>query len=249
MAYIEIKNGSLNGIVRTAVSQEIRFGIIANNLANAQTPGFKRDGLSFEETLKEVVRPDFTPGNMQHTGNTFDLALDGNAFFRVQTPNGIRYTKNGSFGLNTERVLVTQNGDPILGKNGPITIEEEGEVVIDANGEIFVGGNSVDSFSVVNFGTVESDSSWVFGGEIKAFEDLKKEGLSYYRYEGDEEQISESEDIVVMQGFLEQSNVSVVEEMTKMIETQRMYESCQKMMQTFIEADSKATTEIGKVSG
>ncbi|CAN2040084.1 Flagellar hook-basal body protein [Candidatus Magnetomoraceae bacterium gMMP-15] len=231
-SYDTLTNERRQGIyqlVRATLSQEIQFDMVANNLANIQTPGFKKDSLSFDKTLSEVMRTDFSQGSMKNTDNTFDIALEGDAFFTIQTEAGVRYTKNGNFTLNNEKILVTQNGDPVLGESGPIEIDGS-EISIDPNGEIKVDGTRVDNFALASFNNSEN---------------LKKEGSSYYT--GNPGSIKDVEDIRILQGFLESSNVNVVEEMVKMTQAHRTYESYQKMLQTLIETDVKATTEVGKL--
>lgn len=217
--------------IRGSRVQGRRFDIITNNLANVGTAGFKRDMLTFDQTLQGSVRTDLRQGNLRLTGNPLDIALQGNGFFEVRTPDGVRYTRNGSFSLNADGVLVTQNGDPVLGENGVVRVEG-GDIDIDAKGQITVGESMMDTLSVVTFVRPEL---------------LRKEGLSYSVYNGDQREIVKPEEVFVKQGYLEESNVMVVEEMTKMIETLRTYESYQKVLQTFDETSYKSVNEVGRV--
>ena len=217
--------------IRGSLIQGRRFDIISSNLANVGTTGFKKDTLTFDRALLEYVKTDLSQGNLRLTGNPLDIALEGDGFFRIQTPSGIRYTRNGSFCLNAAGALVTKNGDPVLGESGPIIIES-GDITIDTQGGITVGEAVVDTLSVDTFVRPER---------------LQKQGLSYCIYTGDEEGIVKPEKVVIKQGFLEESNVMVVEEMTKMIETLRTYEIYQKIIQTFDETSYKAINEVGRV--
>ncbi len=217
--------------IRGSRVQGRRFDIITNNLANVGTTGFKKDTLTFDRALQEYVKTDLSQGSLRLTGNRLDLALEGDGFFEIETPRGIRYTRNGSFSLNGEGVLVTKNGDPVLGENGTILIGD-GDITIDTQGQITVDETVVDTLSVAKFARPER---------------LQKEGLSNCIYNGDEKEIVRPENVLVKQGFLEESNVMVVEEMTKMIETLRTYECYQKMIQIFDETSHKAINEVGRV--
>jgi flagellar basal-body rod protein FlgG len=217
--------------IRGSLIQARRFDIISNNLANVGTTGFKKDTLVFDRTLQEYVQTDLNQGNLRLTGNPLDIGLEGDGFFRIKTPRGIRYTRSGSFCLNADGELVTKNGDQVLGKNGTIRIGS-GNIAIDTQGRITVDETVVDTLSVDTFVRPER---------------LQKEGLSYHIYTGDQEEVVKPEKVLVKQGCLEESNVMVVEEMTKMIETLRTYGSYQKIIQTFDETSYKAINEVGRV--
>ena len=217
--------------VRGGLIQARRFDIITNNLANVGTAGFKKNTLTFDRALQEYVKTDLKQGNLRLTENPLDIALGGDGFFKIDTPHGIRYTRNGNFCLNADGMIVTQNGDSVLGENGTILIED-GNIAIDTQGRITVDETIVDTLSVVTFVRPER---------------LQKEGLSYSVYRGDQNEIVTPEEVLVRQGYLEESNVTVVEEMSRMIETLRVYESYQKVIQTFDEASYKAINEVGRV--
>ncbi|NVM21136.1 MAG: flagellar hook-basal body protein [Desulfobacterales bacterium] len=217
--------------IRGCRIQELRLKTIANNLANTGTGGFKRDITSFDKALRVHMKTDFNQGNVRRTDNRLDLALEGEGFFKVKTPAGIRYTRNGRFCLNAEGRLVTQNGDPVLGAGGPITIRGE-HVAIDAAGQIEVDGAAVDTLSMASFERPEL---------------LQKEGLSYYVYNGDEKEILRPKEISVRDGFLEESNVVIAEEVIRMVETLRIFESYQKVLQSFDESDAKAINQVGRL--
>ena len=217
--------------IRGSLIQGRRFDIITNNLANVGTTGFKKDMLTFGRTLKKCVKTDLSQGNLRLTGNPLDVALEGDGFFRIKTPHGIRYTRNGDFCLDADGVLVTKNGNPVLGESGTILIRG-GNITIDTQGRITVDEAVVDTLSVATFVRPER---------------LQKEGLSYCIYNGDQREITKPKDVLVKQGHLEESNVMVVEEMTRMIETLRTYESYQKIIQTFDETNYKAISEVGRV--
>lgn len=208
-----------------------RLETIANNLANANTTGFKKDVLSFDHLLKTHQEANMTQGNISHTGNALDLALSGEGFFKVSTPDGIRYTRNGKFYLNAEGQLSTTSGHSVLGEGGPITIEGT-DVSVDDSGRISVDGEEVDTLAVVSFAEPEL---------------LQKQGDSYYMYTGDDGEGPRPQETFVKQGYVEQSNVIVTQEMIKMIETLRHFESYQKVLQTFDETDAKVINDVGKL--
>jgi len=221
----------IHNAIDGALLQKVRFDNIANNLANINTNAFKRDIIAFDQTLsmKYVSETDFSPGPVIHTGNELDVALATRGLFKIQTPQGIRYTANGSFSLNAEGFLVTRNGDKVLGRNGPIKINGN-KVSIGKDGQVVVDNGPVDTISVVDFTQPQL---------------LKKEGASYYMYQGGKEGIFPAENVDLQQGYLEKSNVNPTEEMIKMIETFRAYESAQKAIQTIDEMTNKIVNDPG----
>jgi flagellar basal-body rod protein FlgG len=221
----------IDGLIDGALLQQMKFETIANNLANIGTHAFKKDILSFNEALSMAnsSKIDFTPGPVTHTGNRLDVALGGPGFFKVQTTNGIRYTQNGSFTLNADQFLVTHNGDTVLGQNGPIQMNGN-NVSINRDGQVFSENEPVDKISVVDF---------------KQPELLRKEGSSYFTYEGGEEDIAPAEDINIQQGYIERSNVNPTEEMIKMVEALRSFESAQKAIQVMDDITAKLVNDPG----
>ena len=221
-------------IVQSALTQEMKLENTANHLANATTTGFKADLLSFDEALQAHSTIDFRQGDLRETGNVLDLALSGEGFFKIQTENGIRYTRNGTFSLNNDHILVTQNGSPVMGENGPIFIQGS-YVEINENGEIFVDNEKLEKQRVDRLKMVT----------FSAKENLVKEGESFFQYTGDPSEEMDSDSVTVTQGALEMPNTSVVIEMTKMVETMRTYEAYMKIIQTFDEVDGKIVNELG----
>jgi len=161
----------LYAAVSGSLAHEMRLAILTNNLANANTAGFKADRPVFQvEPLPDVVGPlaaseaapavmtslnrfhgrdsaqtqlsavhtDFTQGALRTTGNPLDVALEGRGFFAVQTADGVAYTRQGTFSLNAEGVIVTAHGLPVLGDNGPLRLPP-GKIEIDATGRVRVG--------------------------------------------------------------------------------------------------------------
>lgn len=217
--------------VQGGLRQERKLDIIANHLANSDTNGFKGDILAFDDVFKANLVTDHSQGNLNVTGNTLDLALGDKGFFKIQTPQGIQYTRDGNFTVDRNGTLVTQNGDAVLGNNAPLAIQGT-EIHINQAGEVFVDGEAVGNLDIVTFEDLTR---------------LKKTDQSLFRYEGDagtDEQIPQN--VNVRQGSLEKSNISTAIEMVEMIQTHRMYEAYQKMIMTFDEIDSKAILELGR---
>jgi flagellar basal-body rod protein FlgG len=217
--------------VQGALRQENHLEVLANHLANSSTTGFKAQVMSFDEMLQSHMTLDNRQGDLIATESPLDLAISGDGFFKIQTDQGIRYTRNGNFSLNVDGTLVTGEGDVVLGDSGPITIDGEVITINDA-GEIDVDESIVGTLKIVDFESTDQ---------------LRKEGNSLFVYSG-----SETDEIVpayfnVSQGHLEQSNVESIREMTNMVATHRMYESFQKLIQTIDEMDTKAVSEVGKV--
>lgn len=229
--------------VETLLSQEQRLNQVTNNLANVDTPGFKKETVTFDEMLYQAtssrqrvgkalhINTVHQQGVMQKTDAPLDLAISGDGFFRVQTPAGIRYTRAGNFQRNNEGLLVTANGYPVLGDSGPITLTGN-RFDVARDGSISVDGAQSGRLTVVK-------------AEPQA---LKKEGENLFRLEeaGVEEA---SPNFQLMQGHLEKSNVNTVTEMTEMIDLYRAYEGQQKMIRAVDDLDDLAVRRVGSLAG
>jgi flagellar basal-body rod protein FlgG len=202
-------------------------------MANIDTNGFKKNIISFNQALmlESISKADFTPGPSRYTGNELDVALDSKGFFKIQTSNGIRYTRDGAFKLNAKGDLITSNGDTVLGENGSITIDGS-KVSIGGDGQVTVDNEPVDRLMVVDFENLQL---------------LGKEGSSYYSYKGEERDISTVQDVSVKQSYLESSNVKATEEMIKMMETYRAFESVQKAIQSIDKITDRMINDYGEV--
>lgn len=266
-----------------AIAQQRNVETIANNVANANTPGFKREQVVFKEYLTALEKGDqdaklpdneFKPedfyrsynaedafvkvdgtytmheqGQLTPTGNAFDNALNGPGFFEVLTPNGVRYTRRGSFSINNEGKLVTDQGYYVLSKGAPPTIGADGKISISSppesrsvmignnkltislNGEVFSGGNKVADLSVTEFNDPHT---------------LKKEGNSLFINQDQMNIKIGDAKTSVHQGFVEQSNVNAVTEMSNLINANRNFESIQRVIKTYDNMSSKAVNEISK---
>jgi len=235
------------------VTRMNQMDVIANNLANINTTGFKRDELFWNELEKQIkVRQfnkfeaaahipatgdaiDFSQGSLKSTGSPFDVAISGDGLFSVQTPRGEAYTRDGRFTLNADDILVTQDGLPVVGEGGPIEIDLQtktpSQVVINDQGEIMLDGVIIDKLKVV---TID---------DARAF---RKIGGNLYGRVGPR-QATPAETVSLRQGFLEDSNVEAMQEMVRMIEIFHYYQTGQKMIREQDRLLSRAVNDIGRV--
>ena len=230
-----------------------RMEVIANNLANVNTTGFKRDRL-FVQMLNDSVAGkadsggdldevrvkegvDFSEGSLRETGNPLDVALQGQGFFAVDTPGGIRFTRSGSFRLSSDGTLVNADGYQVQGTGGAITFPDmqklqQGTVNISETGEVMIDREMVGKLRIVDFADTSA---------------LRKESASLFcaapgtlMTEGTESSTA------VKQGFLEESNVDGVEEMIAMTELQRSFDTDQKVLQALDDSVAKSL-QVGKL--
>ncbi len=221
--------------VQGGLRQERKLETVSNNLANADTNGFKKDSISFDDKYKAQMNKDYTQGNIITTGNPLDFALSGDGFFKIETPEGIKYTRNGNFTLDVNSNLVDQNGNPVMGQGGAIAINVdniEENLSISEIGEIFIDGEIVDTLDIVTFSDLKK---------------LEKDGQNLLFYNGETANEIQPEKLNVQQRALEKSNTIVVEEMARMIDYHRMFDTFTKSMMTFDEIDSKAINDVGKI--
>ena len=229
--------------VETMLAQEQRLHQVTNNLANVDTPGYKKETVTFGEMLYNVNRSRQRVGKalaintvhqqgvIEKTDNPLDLAITGDGFFKIETPDGVRYTRAGNFQRNYLGQMVTPNGYPVLGEGGPIIIEGD-KVDFGLDGRVFVDGTAVDRLAI---GTA-------------APKDLAKEGENLFRLkDGATEEVPEN--LVVQQGYVEKSNVNTVMEMTEMIDLYRAYEGQQKMIRAVDDMDDLAVRKVGALAG
>ncbi len=231
----------------------LRLQVIANNLANINTTGFKRDSM-FIQALKKTgliqqqndgdlagldVRQftDFSEGSLAPTNNPFDVAIQGRGFFVVETPQGMQYTRNGNFMLSADGSLVTSQGYPVLGVGGRIQFPDirklaQGNVAITATGEIFADNSLIGKLRVVDF---------------ERASDLRKQGNTLFSTSA-KELFTEADGktTAIKQGFLEESNVDGIEEMIEMIELNRSFESDQKSIQ-YQDSTLEKAMDVGRV--
>jgi flagellar basal-body rod protein FlgF len=201
---------------------------VANNIANISTTGFRREGVLFAESVRALPAEggsvamteargrwtDAVQGALVKTNGTLDLAIEGEGFFRIMTPAGERLTRAGAFGRDGEGVIVTMDGHPLIDEGGaPIQVPfEVAHIAVAADGTISGDGEPLAQIGLV----VAEDATRLF-----------RETGVLFRYEGEPVPAEAGR---VVQGFLEQSNVSAVEEMARMIAVQRAYEYGQKLL-------------------
>ncbi len=268
------------------IAQMGRIDVLSNNLANVNTPSYKRDTpilKAFPEMLMRRINDDgvrtippgsydlmpvigklgtgvevnevytrFTQGAFKQTQNDFDLALEGEGFFSVQTDEGERYTRNGSFLIDKDGFFVTKDGYKVLGENGPIQIKKN-NFMIDEDGNVFENSEySNDPMRLVSMEENEWNQTVLLDRlKVVNFPKLryvKKVGESIYRETEYSEKayIIENERPKVRQGFLEASNVNPVIEMVNLIEVHRNYEANQKIIQAHDAALGKVINEVGR---
>lgn len=212
-----------------AKSRATELEILANNIANVQTVGYKEMGIAFNSLVNQNVNAhsdefpstklqsldkiDFHDGSIMKTDNPLDVALQGDGFFEVQTKDGLRYTRNGHFSIDKTGRLITQNGDSVMGTNGAITVPQDTPLNISNTGNLSAGEEDLGVLKVVTFDEKNK---------------LKLAGNNFYSADGLTPKPSES--FTTAQGFLESSNVNLVRNLTRIVEVSRSYETCQKSM-------------------
>ena len=218
---------------------------ITHNLANANTAGFKRNVNSFSAELEKAagrrqaangkgandieINPsrDFSQGSMQQTGRKLDMAIDGSGFFSLETPDGVRYTRNGQFMINSNGQLTDLHGRMVTSDAGPVIIPEnvsENQISVSADGTISANDNQIARLQVVDF-----------GADVQR---LRAVGKNCYEAP-DDLQPQAAEDVRVAQGCLESSNVDTVSELVQMITVSRFYEAGMRVLSKSGEGKSK----------
>ncbi|NVO56817.1 flagellar hook-basal body complex protein [Rhodobacteraceae bacterium B1Z28] len=203
--------------------------LVANNIANANTTGYRQQGLVFSEFIRdmpnnpplsmsraEVRNTSLQQGVLTETGGQFDFAIEGDGFFMVETPEGNRLTRAGSFSPNVEGDLVAMDGARVLDSNGS---------------PVFIPPDAA-SIDVGNDGTLSVDGQLL--GQIGVYQvaepkDLVREGNTRFRPQGDIDPVDEP---VVLHRFLEGSNVNAIQQVTRLVEIQRAYELGQSFLET-----------------
>lgn len=253
----EVTIKMIKGIYTAAsamVANQKKLNITSNNLANVNNTGFKKDqGLqsSFKEIILSRIEgngqtvplgktgsgvalnesyTDYTQGSIRETGNDLDLAIEGSGFYMVQTPDGIRYTRDGNFALNDKGQVITSQGHLLLGERGPIQTIDGRSIDIDTSGQVYLGNIKGDRIQVVEFENPQV---------------LEKIGDDLYL--GDENLAQPANDYKVKQGYLENSNVNIVQEMVQMIQISRQYEASQKVITTIDNTLDKAVNQVARL--
>jgi flagellar basal-body rod protein FlgF len=254
-----MENSLLVGLSRQMVlSREL--DVVANNIANINTNGFKEDEAVFQEYLMPVARQNqfpgladrqvsyvidsgtwrnMDPGSLERTGNPLDVAIDGNAFLVVQTANGPRYTRDGSMKINATGQLVTSNGDIVQGDNGPIVFQQtDHDISITADGRITVleGANTIAEgtrgrLQVVTFANPQQ---------------LQKDGSNLYLAPAGAAP-TPATNFKLIQGHVEKSNVNGVVQMSRLIEITRNYQEVANLLQQESDLHKNAIQQLAEI--
>ena len=257
-----------------AIAQQRKVETIANNVANANTPGFKKDQLTFKEYIKTLEKgyddidmpnkewapedfyrsygaenahvevdasyTNFEQGQLSPTGNSMDLGLRGKGFIEVETPNGVRFTRRGILSMREDGTLITDQGFPVLKQaTSPDEQASSRRIQVPAGaksltftlqGDLYADGQNVSKLSVVEFNDLHA---------------LRKEGSSLF-INRDVNNIAQTKKTTVHQGFVEQSNVNAVGEMSELIKAHRHFEAIQNVIKTYDQISQKGTNEMLK---
>ena len=222
--------------------------VVANNVANASTTGFKREGIEFDTLVSGAAsgKPinfvvdratyrDANVGPIESTSNPLDLAIEGKGYFQVQTASGVQYTRSGSFTLNSEGQMVTHSGQPVLDDGGqPIAFPEDvGAINVSGDGYITAKvGTGTTLTELGKIGVVTFDNEQL----------MQSQGNGLY---STTQAATPSTDSHVVQGAIEQSNVQPISEMTTMIQIMRAYEQATNMIS---QENSRMNDAISKLS-
>lgn len=239
--------------------ESTRSDVIANNLANVNTTGFKKDATavrSFPEvlisrmndgrparvgplaqgTVIDEIRTYHGAGTLVSTSRGLDAALPPNGFFVVDTPNGERYTRSGSFDISSDGYLVTTDGYPVLGENGLIFIDlnfqTAGSLQISENGDVMLGEEYIDRLLVA---------------AVEDTRQMQKQGSSLYSMVDPEAAPEYLGDYKLKVGFLESSNVNLVSEMVSLITAMRAFEAGSRIVQAYDSTLDRAVNDIARV--
>ena len=245
-------NAAMYKVLSGAITQMRRLEVVSENLANVNTIGHKGGHVAFAEILAGVSQPkeraggfvavgeqriDFSQGPMQQTENPLDLAIDGDGFFVIETPRGTRYTRQGNFTRDADGTVVTALGDPLLGESGPLQVTGK-DVQITPEGLVVSGGEEVGKIQVVRFANPHI---------------LSKEGHGLFRGADGTAQSASApseepqEGFSVLQGFVEEANITPLDAMVSLITTQRQFEVYTRAMKTMDAATERVLTEVARL--
>lgn len=245
------------------INEQNRMDVLTNNLANSDTNGFKKEGATsqaFDSLLALKIKDrsenpnlahpigianlgvkvgenytDYSQGAFKVTDRTYDVALSGEGFFNIEYTNkagetSTMYTRDGAFVINTQGYLVNKDGDYVLGQNGRISLDPTQDVAIDTQGNISQNGARVAQIKLTDF---------------QDYNYIEHFGENYYRpVEGATEKAATA---TTNQGYIETSNVQVVQEMVEMISVSRQYESNQRLITTIDGTLQIVSNQLGKV--
>lgn len=226
----------INGMTSAAAALQMlerRQQVLANNLANASTRGFKAESV-FSRMMGDAIATtdtaiDLTPGTLTETRNALDLAVEGDGFFVTNTPGGERLVRSGSFHIDADRRLVDDHGNSVMGEDGPIVLRN-GLVEVDATGQIKIDGKPAQRLRLER---------------VAEGTQLEHEGGTRFLPDASRQSIPPAERRV-KQGFVEESNVNTMSAMTAMLDVLHRYGAAQKTLSTLDSARGIAVTELAK---
>lgn len=245
------------------VNEQKRLDIISNNLANSATVGYKEENVtsrSFKDLMMTKIKDgseafvdrnigvsnpgvalgetymNWEQGSLRETDNTYDMAIQGDGFFAIKVTDAkgnssVKYTRNGQFTITNDGYVVDVDGNRLQGANGDVQIPVDAtEVAIKTNGAVYANGDQVDTITLTDFD--DYDYLELYGDNM------------YTAVDG---ATTKDTSATILQGFTEQSNVNVVDEMVSMITITRAYEAGQKMIRTQDSLLEQAVSSVGKV--
>jgi flagellar basal body rod protein FlgG len=241
-----------------AIAQERNLTVVANNVANVNTTGFKQDKTIFAEVMKKVksglpadpslqyalvdqLSLDNSSGSLHETGRTLDVSLQGEGYFTVDTANGDRFTRSGSFVLDRAGVLRTTSGNAVLKEPDRVNPDRKVVVPLDAR-EIMINRD----------GTVVTDGRLLGQLQLRRFDnqdkDLERDGLTLFKAKDGAQPRAIDPNATVEQGYLESANVNAINGMNELIIVNRSFEALQKVIDTFHDLDDRTARDVaGKV--
>ncbi len=228
-----------------------QLDVVANNVANISTGGYKGEKMVFLEQLTKATKApvagptqrmsevldagtfrDTSQGSFVPTGNQLDIALQGDGYLAVQAPDGVRYTRAGGMQLNADRQLCDHNGFPVMGDGGPITIPQtDSSIKISGDGQVATESGVQGALRLVRFAN-EQTLKATSGGTYTTSDTALPSG-----------------DTVVQQGGIEGSNVQPITEMTRMIDLQRAYQNVQNLLDAENEREKDAISKLANMNG
>ncbi len=237
-----------------AIAQQRSLDVAANNVANVNTTSFRADRVAFSEVLARNnsqsapagsavryvgvadVRQDLSQGSIRNTGNPFDLALQGDAYFVLRTPQGERYTRDGSLVLDQEGIIRTHEGHAVMNASEklgqkPAEIRIPPQTIrtrIDQDGQVYADDQPIGQIALVQFGEPNS---------------LTREGLTLYSAT-DTSRLAKADNVDLLQGHIETSNVNSIHGMNELITITRSFEAFQKVIDAFQQLDTHAARDI-----
>jgi len=228
------------------IALQRQMDVVANNMANINTNGFKSENMLFQDFLMPKAKDndfggldanvhftqdwstvhDMSNGPIEQTGDPLNVALSGSGFLTVQTPQGPRFTRNGSFTLDAKGILVDLKGNPVLGESGPISFNaSDTDITISPDGSVSASSGAKGKLALVEFANPQV---------------LAREGDNYYSGPAGTPATATR----VVQGSIERSNVSGVTTMADMIRVERAYQNLANLMQ---QQDSLRTTAVQRL--